>query len=334
MRVGVLWDSLARQPDLLRRIAEASGSEPAVWDGVAPAPDVEALISEDIPPDFIPDQTPRLRLLQLGSAGVDTLRGHPVWRSDVQVATASGVHGVQISEHVMMLLLALRRNLRRFMDAQHRHDWDDGAGTPGELYGLTVALVGYGHIGSGVAHLARAFGMRVVASTPSVRASMPLLISGVSAFVDRPAAPPKTEALDELWPLDRLHDLLAIADVIVICAPLTPRTAGMISAEAFKHIKPGAYLINIARGKIIDETALVQALRDGVVAGAGLDVTDEEPLPRSSPLWDIPNVIITPHISGRSDHYVERTVNIFLANLDCLRRGVPALTSVARERGY
>ena len=334
LRVGVLWDDLAQRHDLLRRIAEASGAEPFVWDGKSPAPNVDALIADDTPPIFVPGEMPRLHLLQLSFAGVDNLQHHPIWRSDVVIASATGVHGVQIPEHVLLLLLALRRDLPRYMDAQRRHTWDDAWRTPGELRGLTLGLIGFGHIGRGIAHLARAFGMRILATSLTAGRPEPLHIPGVSSFVDLPGVPPLNQPPDEIWPLDRLHQLLAASDALVICAPLTPATHGMIDAACLRHVKPAAHLVNIARGKIVDEQALIDALREGRLAGAGLDVTDEEPLPTDSPLWDLPNVIITPHVSGRSARYLDRAVHIFLANLACLQRGERPITAVDRARGY
>ena len=202
------------------------------------------------------------------------------------------------------------------------------------MYGLTLGLIGYGHIGRGVAHLARAFGMRVLATSTSVRERTPLSIPGVGPFSDPPAIAVPHLLPDERIPQTWLDDLLDTSDVVVICAPLTPQTRGMIDAAALARMKRGTYLINIARGKIVEEAALVQALREGHLAGAGLDVTAEEPLPAESPLWDLPNVIITPHVSGKSDQYVERAVNILLANLERLRRGEPPLNLVDRTQGY
>lgn len=322
-----------RNGHLRRRIAQVSGAEPVFWDGRSPAPEIEALLVDDVSV-IRPELAPRLRLVQLLSAGSDGLRETPLWRSDVPIATASGVHGVQIPEHVFMLLLALRRDLRGYLDAQRRHEWAHDTPTPDELYGRTLGLVGYGHIGRGVAHLARAFGMRVLATSPSVRERTVLAIPGVAPFVDPPAVPGPHLAPDELLPLDRLHELLSQSDVVVICAPLTPRTQGMIDAAALGCMKRGSYLINIARGKIVAEEALAQALREGRLAGAGLDVTDDEPLPAESPLWELPNVIITPHVSGKTARYLERVVNILLANVERLRRGEPLLNAVDRGRGY
>jgi len=339
-RMGVYWDELAARPDQLRRIAEATGAEPIIREPGEAAPDVEALVGGDLP-DTVPAETPRLRLVQLSSAGSEGLRDHPLWRSDIPIATASGVHGVQIPEHVFMLLLALRRHLPRYLQAQRAHAWrhdavgDDGASvSPGELYGLTLGLVGYGHVGRGVAHLARAFGMRVLATSHSATQERPLDIPGVRSFEDPPAVPAPALEPDLMLPLARLDLLLALSDAVVVCAPLTKETEGLLDEERLGRMKPGALLVNIARGKIVVEDALARALSTGRLGGAGLDVTAEEPLAPDSPLWELPNVIVTPHISGRSDRYVERAVNILLANIDCLRRGEPPVTAVDRDRGY
>ncbi len=339
-RVGVYWDELAARPDQLRRVAEATGAEPVICqEGTAP-PDVEVLVGGDLP-DTVPRETPHLRLVQLSSAGANQLENHPLWRGDVPIATASGVHGVQIPEHVLMLLLALRRHLPRYIAAQRAHVWrhdaveDDGASiAPGELYGLTLGLVGYGHIGRGVAHLARAFGLRVLATSHSATEERPLDIPGVRPFEDPPAVPAPSLEPDLTLPLARLDDLLAASDAVVICAPLTPETEGLFDEARLGRMKPGALLVNIARGKIVVEDALARALTTGRLGGAGLDVTAEEPLAPDSSLWDLPNVIVTPHISGHSDRYVERAVNILLANIDRLRRGEPPVTAVDRDRGY
>ncbi len=333
IEVGIFWDELAHDETQLGRIAEASGAPPLIWDGQTPAPMMQALIA-DSPPATVPEVTPRLRLLQCVSAGIDWLREHPVWRSEVAIATASGVHGVPISEHVFALLLALRRELPRSLAAQRNHEWAHEAPPLGELYGLTMGLVGYGHIGRAVAHLARAFGMRVLACAASAIEPTPLVIPGAAPFVDAPALPEREGDRNALLPLTELDEVLGSSDVVVVCAPLTPATQGLLGDAALARLKPGSYLINIARGKIVDEEALVRALRDGRLAGAGLDVTAHEPLPAESPLWDLPNVIVTPHVSGDTVHYVERTVNIFVANLACLRRGEPPLTAVERRRGY
>ncbi len=333
LRVAIAWDELAREPAQVERIRAASGSEPVAWDGNPPAPDVEVLVAEDLP-EAIPEAMPHLRMVQVPSAGVDWMRTHPIWQSDVAICSASGVHGVQIAEHVMMLALALRRHLPQFVEAQRAHQWRHDTPTPPELYGATLGLVGYGHIGRGVAHLARAFGMRVLATSASARERRPLAIPGVAPFADPPAIPAESEKRDEMLPHAELPQLLGAADVVVICAALTPQTEGLIDAAALRQLKPGALLINIARGKIVVEAALIEALREGRLAGAGLDVTAEEPLPPQSPLWDLPNVIVTPHVSGKSLHYVERTVNILCANIAALQRGEPLPTAVDRGRGY
>lgn len=333
LRVAVAWEDLARDEAQMARLRAVSGAEPVAWDGVDPAPDVEVVVVDEVP-ESLPAAMPHLQLVQVPSAGVDWLRGHPLWDSRVAIASAVGVHGIQIAEHVMMLLLALRRHLPMYVEGQREHRWLHDAPAAEELYGSTLGLIGYGHIGRGVAHLARAFGMRVLATSPSVRERGPLAIPAVAPFVDPPAVPASTGARDEAVPQNDLADLLGQSDAIVICAALTPQTEGLIDAAALGQIKRGACLVNIARGKIVVELALIEALREGRLAGAGLDVTAEEPLPPDSPLWDLPNVIITPHISGKSTHYVERTVNILCANIEALRDGRPLPTGVDRARGY
>jgi len=345
LRVGVYWTDLATRPDQLKRIEEATGAPPVVWPEDAAAPpggigEVEVLFGGRVPDDLL-TIVPHLRFFQSPSAGVEWLTTHPLWKSDVILATASGVHGVQIAEHTLMLLLALNRSLPAYVAAQRRHRWlhdavsDAGRDiAPRELYGLTLLLVGYGHIGRGVAHLAKAFGMRVVAVAPSFKEGAVLRVAGVTAFVDEPATPMQHLEPDRMEPLDRLHALLGEADAVVVCAPLTPETEHMIDSTALEKMKNGVLLVNIARGKIIDEDALIKAVRAGRLGGVGLDVTAEEPLPSDSPLWEMPNVIITPHVSGSSAHYVERAVNVFLANLDRLRRDEPLPTAVDRTRGY
>lgn len=339
-RVGIVWEELASRQDQLARIAAVCGTAPVIWREGEPAPDVEALIVGALP-EAVPAQTPHLVFCQLASAGAERLPEHPIWRSDVILATAAGVHGVQIGEHVLMLLLALSRDLPAYRDAQRRHLWrhnlvgDNGVSlAPRGLYGGTLGLFGYGHIGRGVAHLARAAGMRVLATAASVSVAAPLEIAGVTPFVDVPAVPAPSLEPDLLLPTAEWEDSLSAMDAVVICAPFTAQTAGWFSAERLGRLKAGAYVVNIARGKIVEEGALIRALREGHLGGAGLDVTDEEPLPANSPLWELPNVIVTPHISGWSAQYAERVVNIFVANLERVRRGEPPLTVVERQRGY
>lgn len=343
-RVGVYWPALAARPDQLKRLEEATGDAPVVWTPDAAPPEdigkVDVLFGERLPDDVL-DIVPHLKMVQSQAAGMDWLTTHPLWKSEVTLATAAGVHGVQIAEHTLMLLLALNRSLPDYISAQRRHRWlhdavsDDSVDiAPRELYGLTLLLVGYGHIGRAIAHLAKAFGMRVLATMPSTKETGTLEIAGAAPFVEEPGVPTPTLKPDQTEPIGRLHALLGEADAVVICAPLTPDTENMIDAAALGAMKPDVLLVNIARGKIIDEDALIHAIRAGRLGGVGLDVTAEEPLPSDSPLWEMPNVIITPHMSGQTEHYVERAVNVFLANLDCLRHGKPVPTAVDRARGY
>jgi phosphoglycerate dehydrogenase-like enzyme len=179
-----------------------------------------------------------------------------------------------------------------------------------------VGIVGYGSIGAEVARLLEPFGTRIVATR-----RRPELGSGGRANV-------------EVWGIDRLHDLLREADIVLIAAPLTDETAGLIGPDELQAMSGHAWLINIARGRLIDETALRRGLANGWIAGAVLDVFDEEPLPADSPLYDTPNLVITPHTSWSSDKVVERSIDLFVANLERYLGGQPLENLVDLEAGY
>ena len=180
----------------------------------------------------------------------------------------------------------------------------------------TIGIIGLGRIGRRVAHLASAFGMRVLATSRSAR----------SGDVD--------PAVHQLYPLQQLHELLQQCDYVVLAVPLTSETESLIGEAELRAMRPHAYLVNIARGRIIDEQALVRALREGWIGGAGLDVAAEEPLPADSPLYSMPNVILTPHISGVSVHYEQRLAALFADNLQRYRSGQALLNLYDSARGY
>src|SRR5690606_27024466 len=192
--------------------------------------------------------------------------------------------GPEIADHAFALLLHLTRNIAAYRKAQDEKSWTGAANAPMpliELRGRTMLVIGYGGIGTQVAERAAAFGMTVLA-------------------VDEKDVP-LTRTLTYCGKPDELHTLLPKADVVVNCVPHTPASEGMLNAESFAAMKKGTYFINVSRGKVVDTAALVAALREGKLAGAGLDVVDPEPLPADSPLWQMPNVIITPHVAGVSD---------------------------------
>ncbi len=262
---------------------------------------------------------PGVRWLALPSAGADVALERGLVRPQGPVVTtAAGVHAIPMREHVFSVMLLWLRGWRARLDAQARHEWQRDGTFWGqrELDGATLGIVGLGAIGRGVARLGRAFGMRVVATHRSARAG---------------ASDPDVDAL---IPLAGWHDLLAQSDFVVLALPSTPASRGMLDATALGAMRPHAFLVNIARGDVVDETALVTALRDGTIGGAGLDVFAQEPLPPDSPFWDLPNVLISPHIAGPTDRYSQRFTDLFLDNLARFDGGQPLRNVVDPARGY
>jgi phosphoglycerate dehydrogenase-like enzyme len=260
-----------------------------------------------------------LKWLQLTSAGVDRLLDAPVVRSRVVVTTASGIHAVPISEYVIGAMLAFAKGFPRAMRAQGERTWRPY--WPEELERKTVGVLGMGAIGARVTQLCRALGMRVLAMRRSAEGRVKGEGSGV-------------EDVDEMLGPGELPYLLAESDYVVVAVPLTAETRGMIGEAQLRAMKPGAVVINIARGAIIDEQALVTALRERWIAGAALDVFQSEPLPAESELWGLENVLITPHISGGTPRYMERAVELFCDNLRRYLAGEPLRNVVDPARGY
>jgi phosphoglycerate dehydrogenase-like enzyme len=253
----------------------------------------------------------RLRFVQSISAGMDQFDAAAFRAAGVRLASARGVNANAVAEHAFALMLALARHVSLARDAQARRHWRPMIGEIArrefELAGRTMVLVGAGAIGGRIAALARAFAMRVV-------------------VVRRDASGPLAGA-DETLPVARLAEALPRADFLVLAAALTRETEGLIGAGAFAALKPTARLVNVARGKVVDQAALIAALAEGRLAGAGLDVFATEPLPAESPLWAMPNVIVTPHSAGETQRYEEGVLDIFLDNLGRLARGETALVN-------
>jgi phosphoglycerate dehydrogenase-like enzyme len=270
-----------------------------------------AYFSGDVFPDHVRDfvlalrDAPRLRWLHTFSAGVD----HPWFQQlrarGIRLTTSSGAHAVPIAHTVLLYLLALSRGLPAWMDAQRRRAWETHEVK--DLEGLVLGVVGLGPIGLEVARLGAACGMRVLGARRTPRGDEPC----------------------ETWPLTRLDELCERADALVLALPLTPDTRHIVDAARLARMKPGAWLVNVGRGALVDEPALVEALRDGRLGGAGLDVFETEPLPAESPLWSLPNVIVTPHNSGDTPGNLVRASEIFLDNLARWTRGAPLRNEVA-----
>lgn len=271
----------------------------------------------------MPEAAPALRWVQVHSAGVDSLIRHPLFlRAEqagrpIALTTAAGVHGPNISEYVLMMMLAFAHRLHRAFEMMQRRVWshDRIAFLPDELYGATVGVIGYGGIGREVARRCQAFGMRVLVMRHSGRAA--------------PA-----QAGIEFVARDNLRALLSASDYVALAVPLSPQTYHLIDRDAIACMKPNAVLVNIGRGDVVDEAALIDALSEKRIGGAALDVFHREPLPADSPLWRLDNVILTPHIAGITPKYDERAGALFAENLRRHIAGEPLLNRVDFARGY
>ncbi len=278
-----------------------------------------------------PEEAPKLRWVQFHSAGIDHFAGRPLLDSDVALTTTSGIHAVPIAEYVMSSILAWAHRMPRILDYQREGVWPGRRWekfVPQELRGATIGIVGYGSIGREVARLAKAFGMQVLATKRDPRRVVDegYRLSGTGD--------PDGELPDRIYPAAATRSMLPECDYVVVCAPLTDKSRHLIDRDALKTIKPTAYLLNVSRGALVDEGALVEALEKGWIAGAGLDVYEIEPLPADSPLWQLDNVILSPHISGFTPEYDRRAINLFVNNLRRYLEKQPLLNVVNRELGY
>ena len=261
----------------------------------------------------------RLKWIHSTAAGVAQLMYPELRNSGIVMTNASGVHAAPMAEHVVGVMIALARGFPAAMRYQFRRQWAqqeiwDGPPQPRELAGEVAVLVGFGAVGRATAQRLRALGMRVWAVTNSGIAD--------PALAERAFTPAELSAA------------LPAADFLVIAAPETPETHHMIGAPQLATMKPGAFLINVARGSLVDEPALVAALERRAIAGAALDVTSVEPLPPESPLWSLENVLITPHVSGLSDRVWDRQGELLVDNLERWFDGRPLRNRVDLARGY
>jgi phosphoglycerate dehydrogenase-like enzyme len=230
----------------------------------------------------------------------------------VTVTSASGVHVGPLAEFCLLGLLAFTKDLPRLRADQREHRWDHYP--VGELRGRTLLVLGLGAVGTEVARLAKAFGMRTIGINRRGRSDSP--------------------HVDEAHATDALHDLLGVADALVVTLPLTEETRGILDARAISRVKPGAILVNVGRGEVIDERALVEALREHRLKAAALDVFATEPLPKESPLWDLPNVLVSPHTTALSVHENERIDDLFTENLRRYIAGEELLSRVDPKLFY
>jgi phosphoglycerate dehydrogenase-like enzyme len=259
---------------------------------------------------------PNLRWLHSPAAGVGSMLFPAMQASPVMMSNSRGMNAGAVAEHALLLLLAVTRRLPEAVRAQEGRRWisNDLSGLP-LLRGKTLGIVGLGAIGRELAVMAAALGMRVI---------------GTRREVDDPVPAGVAEALAP----GALPRLLAEADYVVVAAPLTAETKGLLGTAAFRQMKRSAWLVNVARGKIVREAELVAALRDGVIAGAALDVVEHEPLSPESPLWGMPNVLLTPHVGGFREDYWDAATDLFAANLEKYLRGEQPANIVDKRAGY
>ena len=272
--------------------------------------EIEALLAFR-PPRGIWAGATRLRLFQMMGAGVDALLPAPDLPAGVRIANARGIHGPHMSEFALAMMLALAKRVPRALEQRRARLWKPYQ--VDTIAGRTLGILGIGAIGAAVAEKASALGMRVIGTQRE---------------------PKPTPHVAEVVGSDQTERVLRESDFVVVLLPLTPETRGSLGARELGFLKPTGYLVNLARGGIVDEDALAAALRSGKLAGAAIDVFAEEPLGISSPLWDAPNAILTPHVSGLGPGYMDRLSEIFAENLERIETDRPLRNEVDRARGY
>jgi phosphoglycerate dehydrogenase-like enzyme len=280
--------------------------------------DAEIFVGWRIPPEHFAAAR-RLRWLHSASAGIEDCLFPALVASDVILTNSTGLHSVCIPEHVLGQMLVLARNFHQAQRLQQRGEWNRFAviayaSGVRELHGSKLAILGAGPIGANLARLAAALGMQVRVLRRDPQRAVP--------------------GAEAVWGPERLHELLGWADFVVLSVPLTAETRGLIGEAELRAMRSDAFLINIARGEVVDEAALARCLRAGGLAGAALDVFTEEPLPAGHPFWSLPNLVITPHISGYTPTYFDRMLGIFEDNLARYLEGRPLVNIVDKQAGY
>ncbi len=280
----------------------------------------------------MPEQVPALRWLQFHWTGIDHAVNHPLLQKPGLVITnLSGVGAPQMAEYAVMMALALGHRLPDLIAHQKRSEWPKDRWerfSPRELRGSTVGIVGYGSVGRQIAHLLHEFSVTLLATKRDV------LHPADNGYIPEGMGDPEGDFITRMYPPQALASMLKECDFVIVTVPLTPETRNLIGAKELAACKPTAFFIDVSRGGIIDHNALFAALRDQKIAGAGLDVYPEEPLPPDSPLWKMPNVLLTPHISGDTPYYDERAVTFFAENLHRYLAGLSLYNRVDVSRGY
>jgi phosphoglycerate dehydrogenase-like enzyme len=289
--------------------------------------DADILLSRLMPSSL--DTAPRLRWIQFTWEGVDHL-SDDLRRSDVIITNAGGAHSIQMAEHVFSYLLTISRKVPMYLELQKESKWLDWPKQPPlrRLYGRTIGILGYGRIGRTVARIAEGFGMTVLVSKRD-----PSEMS-VEGYHEDECCDIEGSIPERVFGPDEIHEMLPFCDFVVVALPLTDETRDLIGRKEFMLMKDDSVLVNIGRGPIVNEKDLVEALEEGRISAAGLDVFDEEPLPPDNPLWDLDNVIITPHSGVGGDPADEKILEIFTENLKRFRKGEELINRIDKKKGY
>ena len=291
----------------------------------------EVLYTTDYYPE--PEQAPKLRWIQINSAGMNGALEHRVVQAgDITVTSVSGVHATNMAHYSLMTMLMFNYKMRMAFDFQSRAEWPENAAErfmPVDMERQTVGIVGYGSIGRELARLCKTMGMTVLASKRDLGNTAEVEAYSLPGFGD-----PAGDIPDRIYPATTVASMAKDCDYLVVTVPMTDATEHFINDEIFDAMKDTAVLISISRGTVVDEKALITAISSGKIAGAALDVFEEEPLPTTSPLWNLDNMIITPHISGFTRDYHDKAALVFKENLRRYIENRPLLNQLDRDRGY
>lgn len=297
---------------------------PEVWNRV------EVLYTDRLLPEA--SVVPNLRWVQVHYAGIDHVVGHPLLKKpDLTVTSLSGAAAPQVAEHAVLMMLALGHKIPELHVFQYKAEWAKDRWErfkPQELRGSTVGIIGYGSIGREIARLLQPFEVKILAAKRDV------MHPEDDGYMAPGLGDPGGDLFTRLYPITALKSMVKKCDFVVVCVPLTEETTGLIGAEELAAMKSSACLVDVSRGGVIQQQALVDVLRDKKIAGAALDVFAEEPLPPTSPFWKLPNVLISPHISGISSYYNQRAVEMFGANLKRYLSGEELFNRYQSEWGY
>jgi len=283
---------------------------------------------------LLPDTAlvPKLRWIQFHYAGIDYVIDSPLsLKPDLVMTSMSGASAIQEGEYILMMLLGLGHRLPELVLNQSRQEWPNDRWdkfTPSELTNATLGLIGYGSIAREVARLVQPFGVKVLA------AKRDAMRPADDGYTLEGHGDPEGNFFHRLYPVEALKTMLKECDYVVCTLPLTPKTKGLINDEIIRSMKPGAFFVQVSRGGIVDENALALALTEKRLAGAALDVFAQEPLAAASPLWKVPNLVLTPHVSGFSPRYKERAGEMFIENLKRYLHEEPLMNTFRIEHHY